>query len=558
MLTGLSIRDIVLIDKLDLAFGSGLTVLTGETGAGKSILLDALGLALGARGASGLVRAGAERGIVTAAFQPPAGHEVFRLLDEQGIEALGEVVLRRIQQADGPSRGFINDQPASVGLMRQVGHLLTEIHGQHDERALIDMSQHRRLVDAFGGLAEESAKVAMAWRALEAAREHLAAFRDKVERAMAERDYLAHALAELDALEPQAGEEGRLDEERQVMMQAESFGEILAEAASALDGDGNVEARLSGALRRLERRRADAAGRLDEVCAALERVLVEMGEAASALDVARGNLEFDPAKLEATEERLFGLRALARKHQVQVDDLPALRERFAAETDAVEDADRRLAELDEDVAARLKDYRAAAEALSAARKAAAVELDRRVMAELPALKLERARFATVIETDGRLEGPSGRDQVEFRVAANPGTPLGGLAKVASGGELSRLMLALKVVLAARGSAPSLVFDEVDTGVGGAAADAIGARLARLAEDLQVLAVTHSPQVAARAEKHFLISKIAEVGADGERAVTRVSGLAADARREEIARMLSGREVTAEARAQAGRLIEGTG
>jgi len=558
MLTGLSIRDIVLIDKLDLAFGPGLNVLTGETGAGKSILLDALGLALGARGASGLVRTGAERGIVTAAFQPPAGHEVFRLLDEQGIEAQGEVVLRRIQQADGPSRGFINDQPASVGLMRQVGHLLTEIHGQHDERALVDMGQHRRLVDAFGGLADDAGRVAAAWRALEAARGNLVAFRDKVERAMAERDYLAHALEELDALDPQAGEEARLDEERRVMMQAEGFGESVAEAASALDGDGKLETRLSGALRRLERRREDAAGRLDEVCAALERVLVEMGEAAVALETARRSLEYDPAKLEATEERLFALRALARKHQVLVDDLPALRERFAAEADAVEDADRRLAELEAEEGARLKDYRTAADALSAARTTAARDLDRRVMAELPALKLERARFETAIETDERLEGPSGRDQLEFRVAANPGTPLGSLAKVASGGELSRIMLALKVVLAARGSAPSLVFDEVDTGVGGATADAIGARLSRLAEDLQVLAVTHSPQVAARAERHFLISKIAEVGAEGERAVTRVSGLAADARREEIARMLSGEQVTAEARAQAGRLIEGTG
>ncbi len=558
MLTGLSIRDIVLIDRLDLAFGPGLNVLTGETGAGKSILLDALGLALGARGASGLVRTDAERGIVTAAFAPPAGHEVFALLEEQGIEAPGEVVLRRIQQADGPSRGFINDQPASVGLMRQAGHLLTEIHGQHDERALVDMSQHRRLVDAFGGLGGEAGRVASAWRGLEAARANLAAFREKAARAMAERDFIVHALEELDALAPEAGEEARLDQERQVMMQAESFGEIIDEAATALDGNGKVESGLSGALRKLERRREDAGGRLDDVCAAMERVLVEMGEAALALEAARRELEFDPHKLEATEERLFALRALARKHQVHVDDLPALRERFAAEADAVEDADRRLTQLEGEVGGRLKDYRAAADALSLARKAAADELDRRVMAELPALKLERARFATIIETHERLAGPAGADQVEFRVAANPGTALGSLAKVASGGELSRFMLALKVVLAARGSAPSLIFDEVDTGVGGATADAIGARLAQLAGDLQVLAVTHSPQVAARADRHFLISKIAEVGAEGERAVTRVSLLPVEGRREEIARMLSGRQVTPEARAQAGRLIEGTG
>ncbi len=558
MLTGLSIRDIVLIDRLDLSFGPGLNVLTGETGAGKSILLDALGLALGARGAGGLVRTGAERGIVTAAFNPPAGHSVYALLDEQGIEAQGEVVLRRIQQADGPSRGFINDQPASVGLMRQVGRLLTEIHGQHDERALVDMSHHRRLLDAFGGLGDEVAGVAAAWREVLEARAVLADFRDTAERAMAERAFVTHALAELDELAPEVGEEAVLDEERQVMMHAESFSELLAEATSALDGDGALETRLSGVLRRLERRQADAGGRLDEVCAGIERVLVEMSEATSLLATARQALEFDPLKLEATEERLFALRALARKHQVRPDDLPALRERLAAEADAVEDAGRTMARLQAELAEKLKTYRAAAGNLSAARRQAAGELDRRVLAELPALKLERARFETAIETDERFDGPTGADQVEFRVAANPGTPLASLVKVASGGELSRFMLALKVVLAARGSAPSLVFDEVDTGVGGATADAIGVRLSRLADALQVLAVTHSPQVAARAGRHFLITKIAEVGGDGERAVTRVGLLPAEGRREEIARMLSGQTVTAEARAQAGRLIEGTG
>ena len=558
MLTGLSIRDIVLIDRLDLAFGPGLNVLSGETGAGKSILLDALGLALGARGASGLVRTGADRGIVTAAFSPPAGHEVFGLLDRQGIEAQGEVVLRRIQQADGPSRGFVNDQPASVGLMRQVGHLLSEIHGQHDERALVDMAHHRRLLDAFGALSEPAGNAAAAWGDVQAARAALADFRDKAERAMAERDFVIHALRELDDMAPQDGEETALDEQRQIMMHAESFAELIGEAAAALDGDGAMEGRLSAALRRLERRRDDAGGRLDEVCAAIERVLVEMAEATDALDRARRTLEFDPLTLDATEQRLFALRALARKHQVRPDDLPALRQRFAAEADAVADAGRHIARLEAETAEKLTRYRAAAAELSAARLAAAGDFDRRVMAELPALKLERARFATVIETDERLDGPAGADQVEFRVAANPGTPLGSLVKVTSGGELSRFMLALKVVLAARGSAPSLIFDEVDTGVGGATADAIGSRLARLAEAVQVLAVTHSPQVAARAGRHFLITKIAEVGGEGERAVTRVALLPPEGRREEIARMLSGHKVTDEARAQAGRLLEGTG
>jgi DNA repair protein RecN (Recombination protein N) len=558
MLTGLSIRDIVLIDRLDLAFGPGLTVLTGETGAGKSILLDALGLALGARGDSGLVRAGAERGVVTAAFAPPAGHPVFRLLHEQGIEASGEVVLRRLQQAEGASRGFINDQPASVGLMRQAGALLAEIHGQHDERALIDAAQHRRLVDAFGGLVAEVAAVGRAWEELTAARRRLAAFRDRAERAAEEREFLRHALAELASLDPEVGEETRLAEERQLMMHAEAFAEAIGEAADALSGDGAVDGRLNAALRRLERRRGEAGGRLDAVCSALERVLLEMGEAAAALEEARRALEFDPRRLEATEERLFALRALARKHRVTVDELPALKERFAAEAEAVEDASRHLAGLEREAAERLAAYRQASAALTAARAQAADDLDRRVMAELPALKLDRVRFRTVIETAERLDGPTGSDAVEFRVAANPGTPLGSLAKVASGGELSRLMLALKVVLAARGSAPTLVFDEVDAGVGGATADAVGARLSRLAGELQVLAVTHSPQVAARADRHLLIAKIAEVGAVSERAVTRVSELAPEGRREEIARMLSGERVTAEARAQATRLIEGTG
>jgi DNA repair protein RecN (Recombination protein N) len=550
MLTALSIRDIVLIEKLDLEIGRGLTVLTGETGAGKSILLDALGLALGSRGTGILVRHGAERGIVTAAFALPAGHAARNLLEDNGLESDGDIVIRRIQLAEGGSRALLNDQPVSIGLLRQLGSLVVEIHGQHDERALMDAAGHRRLLDAFGGLEPAADAVAAAWGALGLARQRLAEERAKLERARSEREFLEHAVAELAELAPRPGEEERLAETRQLMMNAENLVEVVREAGEALD-TGAVETRLNAALRKLDRRRETAGGHLDEVASALERVLVEMSEAKSVLGAAERKLMFDPRELEAAEERLFALRTVARKHGVQVDDLAAVQSRFEAALGEIEDGDRRIADLEAGLTQADSEYFDAAERLSANRREAASRLDAAVAAELAPLKLEKARFSTEIVSERGAAGPSGLDRVEFKVAANRGTPLMGLAKVASGGELARFVLALKVVLASRGSAPTLIFDEIDSGVGGAVADAVGQRLARLAGGLQVLAVTHSPQVAARADGHFLISKI-ENG--GERAITRVKALKADSRREEIARMLSGASITEEARAQAERLI----
>jgi DNA repair protein RecN (Recombination protein N) len=551
MLTALSIRDIVLIEKLDISLEKGLTVLTGETGAGKSILLDSLGLALGGRGDSSLVRHGAPKGTVTAAFALPPHHTALRLLEEQGIECDGELVIRRIQSADGPSRASINEQPVSLNLLRLIAGSLAEIHGQHADRALVDVAAHRRLIDAYGGLEEQVAEVGRLWQAVSDLATQLAEHRALMARAEAERDYIEHAVEELRALDPQEDEEAKLAEARQLMMHSEQYAAVLNEAESVLSGDG-LEARLSAALRKLERRRDSAGGRLDQVCQQLDRVLVEMNEANRALEDAQRLFLFDPKELESSEERLFALRAAARKHKCTVDQLAATRQRFEAEVAALGDGGQKLKQLETQHQAAQRTYDAAADGLSAQRKAAAKKLDKAVLAELPPLKLEKARFETLITTDAAKPGPHGIDRVEFVVAANPGTPLQPLMKVASGGELARFMLALKVILATKGSAPTLIFDEIDTGVGGAVADAIGARLARMAQGLQVLAVTHSPQVAARAAEHMLISKMEEVGS--HRMVTRVQSLSAKSRREEVARMLSGAQVTEEARAQADRLL----
>lgn len=555
MLTSLSIRDIVLIEKLDISLEAGLTVLTGETGAGKSILLDALGLALGGRGDSSLVRHGAAKGVVTAGFSLPKTHSALAVLEEQGIETDGELVIRRIQNADGPSRASINDQPVSLNLLRQIAGSLAEIHGQHADRALVDVAAHRRLVDAFGGLEEQASEVGRLWQAFSDVARELALHRADMARAEAERDYIEHAAEELRVLDPQVNEETKLAEARQLMMHSEQYSAALSEAENVLAGDG-VEARLNAALRKLERRRDTAGGRLDAACAALDRVLVEMNEASRALNDAQRSFSFDPSELEKSEERLFALRAAARKHKCTVDGLAAMRARFENDLLALSDGGQRLSALEEMQIAAQKAFDGAADALSVARKAVAKTLDKAVMAELPPLKLEKARFETQITSDASKPGPHGIDRVEFVVAANPGTPLSPLMKVASGGELARFMLALKVILSANGSAPTLIFDEIDTGVGGAVADAIGGRLARMAQGLQVLAVTHSPQVAARACEHMLISKMEEVGS--HRMVTRVQSLSKTSRREEVARMLSGARVTDEARAQADRLLSNRG
>ena len=555
MLAALSIRDIVLIEKLELSLDGGLCTLTGETGAGKSILLDALGLAIGARADAGLVRQGAEQGSVSAVFDLPAKHPARAILLENGFDADGDIILRRVQTKDGRSRAFINDQPVSVGLLRQVGDMLVEVHGQHDERGLLDASGHRAMLDAFGGFETQVADLRALWNAASAAREALAAHEALLARAKAEQDYLTHVVGELDELQPQPGEETALADERMLMMHSEKIAGDLAEAEEALSGDGGLDARLTVALRRLARAAEQAGGRLDAAIAALDRTLTEAAEARDQIAQAMRALEFDPARLEQAETRLFALRAAARKHNVQVDDLAALAGKLRGELQEIEGGEARLAVLKKAAAEAEARYGAAARALSEDRARAAAKLDKEVMKELKPLKLDKASFKTNIEVlPERHGGPEGIDRVSFLVSTNPGAPFGPIIKIASGGELSRFVLALKVALASRGSAPTLIFDEVDSGVGGAVAEAVGLRLAELARAVQVIVVTHSPQVAARAQHHFRISKGGE--AKAQKIATRVETLDAPARREEIARMLAGAMVTDEARAAADRLIGG--
>jgi len=554
MLTGLSIRDIVLIEKLDLDLEKGLSVLTGETGAGKSILLDSLGLALGARGDAGLVRSSCEQGSVTAAFYVPDHQVILALLEDAGIDGDDELVLRRIQKSSGASRALVNDQPVSVSFLKSLGMALCEIHGQHEARALVDVTGHKRLLDAFGGLEKKVAKVEGLWAELAAIRGELDSHRAKLAKAEAEQAFLEHATAELRELSPVEGEENKLADTRQLMMNSESFSSLVENAQKALAGDGTLEAKLNGVLRKLEMRREEAGGRFDEACIALDRVVVEMNEARQALDTASRKFEFNADVLENSETRLFALRALARKHKVTADDLPALMARFEGDLDAIENGEKQLAVLEKREKLALGNFLNKARDLSAGRIKAAGKLDKEVVRELGPLRLEKARFETQIVSDEEKANGQGIDRVEFMVSANPGAPVAPMIKVASGGELSRFMLALKVVLASCASAPTLIFDEIDTGVGGAVADAIGKRLAQLSKDLQVVAITHSPQVAARADDHMLISKMSEVGGDHERSVTRIARLASAAKREEIARMLSGAEITDEARAQADKLM----
>jgi DNA repair protein RecN (Recombination protein N) len=556
MLSQLAIRDIVLIDRIKLDFDKGLTVLTGETGAGKSILLDAFALALGARGDGALVRHGEAQGQVTAVFDLPKAHAARRVAADAEIDTEGDLILRRVQFADGRTRAFVNDQPVSVQVLKSVGAALVEIHGQHDERALVDPVTHRAILDAFGGLQAESRAVAEAARRVRESRSALNEHRARVERARKEADFLRHAVEELRTLAPQAGEEAALADRRLVMMQAEKVAQDLADAFETLAGQGSPVPTLSAAVRKLERRGAQAPALVEPCVKALDGALVALDEARSALEHAIRQTEFDPRELEQTEERLFALRAAARKYDVPADGLAELRERFAADVQAIDAGEERLGALERALKEADDAYIAAARTLSAGRRRAAKALDSAVQKELPPLKLERARFVTEIATDEDTRDPAGFDRVEFWAQTNPGTKPGPLMRVASGGELSRFMLALKVVLADKGSAPTLVFDEIDTGVGGAVADAIGQRLARLAGRVQVMAVTHAPQVAARAASHFLIAK--EAVAKSKRVATRVVPLEATPRREEIARMLAGATITDEARAAAARLLEAAG
>jgi DNA repair protein RecN (Recombination protein N) len=555
MLSRLSIRDIVLIERLDIEFARGLAVLTGETGAGKSILLDAFALALGGRGDAGLVRHGATQGQVTATFDLEADHPALQLLTAHGFdESDGEMILRRVQFADGKTRAYINDQTISVQTLRAVGAALVEIHGQHDDRALVDAATHRRLLDAFAGLDRDVAAVEALWNERRAAYAALADHRANMERAARDADYLRHAAEELRALAPQENEETDLAARRTTMMQGEKIAGDLRDAQEAIGGQHSPIAMLAGAVRRLERRAASSPTLVEPAVKAIDVAINALEEANQHLTAALQATDFDPSELERIEERLFALRAASRKHSTPVDGLAALAQRYADDVSNLDAGADRLIALEKAAAQTDAAYAVAAAKLSTARQKSAEKLDKTVGSELKPLKLERARFITQVDADAAAPGPQGIDRVEFWVQTNPGTRPGPLMKVASGGELSRFLLALKVVLADRGSAPTLVFDEIDTGVGGAVADAIGARLARLAESVQVMAVTHAPQVAARADQHLLISKNALD--KGKRVATRVEPLAADHRREEIARMLAGAEITAEARAAADRLLKG--
>jgi DNA repair protein RecN (Recombination protein N) len=554
MLLGLTIRDVVLIDRLDLAFRPGLCVLTGETGAGKSILLDALGLALGRRAEAGLVREGAGEAAVTAEFAVGRNHPAHAILGEAGFGGDTEtIVLRRLLRSDGRSRAFVNDEPASVGLLRQLGDSLVEIQGQFEQRGLLDPANHRRILDAFAEHSAGAALLAQAWQNWRTARTREEEAARRVAAAREEEDLLRHHLAELDVLMPQPGEEDQLAARRALLQNAERLAETLAEAVGELDGASGAQAALARATRRLERARERAQGLLDEALAAAERAANETAEALAVLEAAARSLELDPRELETVEERLFALRAAARKHQVAVADLPALRDALAARIAGIEAGAEDAEKLARATAAARVDYVAAAERISRRRTEAADRLDAGVAAELKPLRLDKARFRTVLTPLAEPEwGEHGCERVHFEIATIPGAPFGPLARIASGGELSRFMLALKLVLAGTSSVPTLIFDEVDSGIGGAVAAAVGERLQRLGTSLQVLVVTHSPQVAARGAYHWRVAKrLSE-----RQTVTRVEELDPDTRQEEIARMLSGRIVTAEARAAAASLIAG--
>ncbi|MEW9804920.1 DNA repair protein RecN [Mesorhizobium sp. ZMM04-5] len=550
MLVRLSIRDIVLIERLDIDFSAGLSVLTGETGAGKSIMLDALSLALGGRGAASLVRNGATQGQVSAVFDVPKNHPARAILAENALEDDGDIILRRVQTADGRTRVFVNDQPSSVTLMRDIGRALVEIHGQHDDRALVEPSAHRDLLDAFGGHVGEADACAAAWRLWREREQQLVQHRARVQAASREADYLRASVAELSQLDPQPGEEIELADVRTAMMRAEKVAAEVKDAQDVLSGQNSPLPQLASLLRRLQRKSAEAPGLLDEVTRSLDEALIHLDAAQSGVEAAMRATEFDPQKLERSEERLFALRAAGRKFSVPVDDLARTRDSMAADLADLDAGEEKLAGLETQATAAREAYDRAAARLSELRAAAAAALKKAVMAELPALKLDRAEFIVEIATEPDNRTEAGIDQIEFWVRTNPGTRPGPMMKVASGGELSRFLLALKVALADRGSAPTLVFDEIDTGVGGAVADAIGQRLARLSSRVQVLSVTHAPQVAARAATHFLISK-----SGGKESVsTGIAEMDRAARQEELARMLAGATITEEARAAAGRLL----
>ena len=554
MLIALSIRDVVLIERLDLEFGAGLSVLTGETGAGKSILLDALGLALGARGEAGLVRRGAEKATVTAAFDIPAKHPARKLLADNEIAPSGDgedtLVLKRVLGADGRSRAFVNDQPAGVGLLRQLGDLLVEIHGQHDAHGLLDTATHRGLLDSYGGHEALLAGVRKAHEAWQACRKAEDDARAEAETARRDEEFLRHALAELDKMAPQPGEETQLAEQRSFMQGGAKLSEALQAALNELTEGRAVVSALNAAHRLVDRAAAKAGDRLAAALQSLAAATVEASEAVAQIELVLADLDSDPQKLDQIEERLFALRALARKHNVDVDALGALQGEMAHTLASIDSAGADLKNLAAATREARAAYAGAAAKLGEARRKAAAKLDKSVNKELAPLKMEKASFRTMIDVVAEENGgPEGLDRVAFEVSTNPGAAPGPLAKIASGGELARFMLALKVALAGTGDAAALVFDEVDAGIGGAVADAVGERLARLGVDVQVLVVTHSPQVAARGLHHWRVQKT-----QGKSTSTTVVSLAAAERREEIARMLAGAKITDEARAAADKLL----
>lgn len=547
MLRSLDIRDMLLIDRLELEFQPGLNVLTGETGAGKSILLDCLGFVLGWRGRADLVRAGAGQGEVTAVFDLPPGHPARTLLDEAGFPVSDELIIRRVNAGDGRKTGWINDRRASGEVLRTLSELLVELHGQHDDRGLLNPRGHRLLLDAFAGV--DLGPTRAAWAARREARAAQAAAEAALAAAKGEEEFLRHAVAELDKLDPQPGEEAELDTRRRAMQGAERIRADVARAAQALGPEG-AEGAMLDAVRWLDGAAERAEGRLEAPAAALQRALIELGEAVSGVEAALEAMDFDPRDLEAAEERLFALRALARKHDVLADDLAGLADELRLRLSRIDAGEGNLARLREAVAAADAAYDAAAATLSDRRATAAQRLDAAMAAELAPLKMERAVFETRLS--GADPGPEGCDGVAFTVATNPGAPAGPLDRIASGGELSRFLLALKVCLARGNDALVLIFDEIDRGVGGATADAVGRRLARLAEGAQVLVVTHSPQVAALGGHHFRVAKSVE----GGMTTSRVAALTASQRIEEIARMLSGEEITPAAKAAARALLQG--
>ncbi len=549
MLARLSIRDVVLIEALDLDFAAGLGVLTGETGAGKSILLDSLGLALGSRADSGLVRRDCAQASVTASFDPPSAALALLANNDIQIESGEPLIVRRTVKADGGSKAFINDQPVSAALLRTLGDVLVEIHGQHDDRGLINPRGHRALLDSFARA--DSTSVTATFEAMRAAELALETAQSALAEAERDREWLEHSVTELRAFGALPGEEAALAAARALMQQGEKISGELDDVVKHVEGPEGGLSQLRQAARILDRI-SEGHAALTEALAAVDRAIIEGGVAEEQLREAARTLIFDPARLEADEARLFDLRGLARKHRVQPDDLAALTAELSAKLDAIQAGGAGLARLEAEQARTRAAYRAAASALHDTRTAGAEKLDTAVASELAPLKLDAARFKTVVAPLAEPNwGPHGMDRVEFEISTNPGAPFAPMIKIASGGELSRFILALKVALAEEGGAATMIFDEIDRGVGGAVASAIGERLARLSDGAQVLVVTHSPQVAARGDSHLMIAK----SNDGVVTRTNVRTLDEPERREEIARMLSGAEVTDEARAQAGRLLE---